>query len=58
MAIKIIKKPDVYLTATQLRRYQEQYRQAFMMYAGIPPDFEEWVARQEQAKQTERGDRR
>lgn len=50
MAIKIIKSPDVYLTASQLARYRDEYRTSFSFYAGTPPDFEEWVAEQEARK--------
>lgn len=46
MSIKIIKSPDIYLTATELARYQEQYRNEFMYYCGARPDFDEWVAEQ------------
>jgi hypothetical protein len=43
MGIEIIKTPTIHLTQSQLNRYREEYRRAFMMYAGTPPDFEEWV---------------
>ena len=50
MPIHLKKTPNVYLTATELKRYREQYRREFSFYAGTPPDFEEWVIQQEAAK--------
>jgi hypothetical protein len=50
MAIKIVKSPDVYLTATQLARYRDQYKNEFMYFCGPRPDFDEWVVEQESRK--------
>lgn len=43
MGIHVIKTEDVHISASELRRLRAEYQQAFMMYAGTPPDFEEWV---------------
>jgi hypothetical protein len=50
MTIHVTKSPDVYLTASELDRYRYEYERAFRMYAGPLPNFEEWVAVQEEAK--------
>jgi hypothetical protein len=52
MAIKVIKQPDIHLTASELARYRYEYEQCFRMYCGSRPDFEEWVAEQERAKKS------
>jgi len=47
MAIKIIdEQPDIHLTASEHARLQDEYRKAFMFYAGTPPTFESWVRSQ------------
>ena len=43
MSIRIAKTPDIIITASQYKRLQKEYQQAFMMYSGTPPDFEEWA---------------
>ena len=43
MPLHVIKTPDVYISASDLARLRAEYQRAFMMYAGTPPDFEEWA---------------
>ena len=43
MTIHVIKTPDVYISASGYKRLQAEYQQAFMVYAGTPPDFDEWA---------------
>lgn len=43
MGLKIKTTPDVEISKSELRRLQAEYAQAFSMYAGTPPDFEEWA---------------
>ena len=53
MPIHVTKTPDVPISASELRRLEEEYRQAFMMYCGTPPDFEEWaIARIQRKRET------
>ena len=46
VSIKIIDEPVLHLTADEYARYMDEYRKAFMFYAGTPPTFESWVVRQ------------
>ena len=43
MAIHVKKTPDIEVSASELRQLRDEYAQAFMFYAGTPPDFEEWA---------------
>lgn len=43
MAIKIISKPDVHVTADELNRYRHDFDQENSMYCGPRRDFEEYV---------------
>ena len=43
MPIHVKETPHVTISASELRRLKAEYEQAFMMYAGTPPDFEEWA---------------
>ena len=43
MPIHVTKTPDIEVSASELRRLRDEYAQAFMFYAGTPPDFEEWA---------------
>jgi len=43
MTIKIAQEPDIVLTTEEYEKYAEEYRIAFMNYAGTPPSFETWV---------------
>ena len=45
MTIKIIKQPDVHVTESELARYQDEYQQAYMFFAGTPPTLEEFIRR-------------
>jgi len=43
MPIIVTKMPDIHVSASELRRLQHDYAQAFSMYCGPLPDFEEWA---------------
>ncbi len=43
MAIRIIKQSDIYLTPSELRRYQDEYNRTYSMYAGEPPTLEDFI---------------
>lgn len=43
MAIILKKTPDIEVSATTLNRLRYEYQQAFMMYCGPVPDFDEWA---------------
>lgn len=45
MAINILPEADVTVTASELRRYQEEYRRDYAFYAGTPPTLNEYIAR-------------
>lgn len=48
MTIKVIdEKPDVHVTASQLRRYKDEYAKAYSHYAGTPPTLEEFIRRRQ-----------
>ncbi len=49
MTIKIIRQPDLHMTASELARYRHEYEKAFAFYSGAPPDFEDWVRAQKEA---------
>lgn len=50
MSIKVIKKPDVYVTEDELRQYRRDYERN-NMYRVDPPSFEDYVrARKREAK--------
>ena len=55
MPIHITKTPDVHISASELRRLRAEYEQAFMFYAGTPPDFEEWAIARIQREREGRG---
>lgn len=55
MAIKIIEDgPDITLTRSEYNRLYAEYSKAFMLYAGTPPTFEEWVRERLEARATRR----
>lgn len=43
MPIHVVETPSIYISASKLRQLQGEYQQAFSMYCGTPPDFEEWA---------------
>jgi hypothetical protein len=49
MAIHVTDDPDVYVTGAELRRYQEMYEAAYMMFCGKRPTLAEFI-RRKQAK--------
>ena len=53
MPIHVTKTPDVYISASELRRLWDEYQQVFMFYAGTRPDFEEWAIARIQRKRGE-----
>lgn len=54
MSIRVVKQPDISVTESELRRYQDEYRRAYSMYAGTPPTLEEYI----RIRQREKEDRR
>jgi len=55
MSIKIVKQPDVHVTESELRKYQDEYKNAYMFYAGTPPTLEEFIRRKKAAKEFHQG---
>ena len=53
--IVVDKEPDVHVTEAELRRYTNEYRKAYMFYAGTPPTLEEFIRRKKNAKDMWRG---
>lgn len=43
MSIRIIKKRDVHVTESEFVRYGDEYRKAYMHYAGTPPSLEDFI---------------
>jgi hypothetical protein len=43
MSIHITKTPDIHISASELASLRHEYQQAFQMYCGPIPDFEEWA---------------
>lgn len=43
MSIHIIEDDPLFISANELARYQREYEQAYMFYAGIPPTIEEFI---------------
>ncbi len=44
MAIKIVdNEPDVVVTESELRRYKDEYKRDYAMYAGSPPSLEDYI---------------
>lgn len=43
MSIKIIKEPNIHITAGELARYRAAYEAAMRFYAGPPITLEEWI---------------
>ena len=53
MPLIVTKTPNVHITATELRRLEDEYEATFRMYIGTPPDFEEWAIKRIQSQQKE-----
>lgn len=53
MAINVIPDADVTVTESELRRYREEYRQAYSMYCGTPPTLNEFIRRRQSEREKE-----